>query len=486
MKKLLLCMALPVLTVAQNQIGQTIMGENDEDRTGHSCSLSNDGSILAIGSPRNDKSGTNAGMVRIYENTGGTWTPIGQDIDGLVADDAFGSSLSLSGDGKTLAVATHLSDVGGNNTGQVRVFEYSNNNWVQKGSTLNGVAANDAFGTGMALSDDGLHLVVGAPYNDGNASNSGHARVYEFNNGDWIQMGSDIQGKGRNNNTGESVAISADGSIVAVGSPANGDMGSFAGLTRVFEYTNGAWSQLGADIYGQNAGDWAGESVELSDDGSVVMIAGRSALSGAGQIRLFEYNNGAWTQKGGDLNGEAAADFSGWSTSLSANGDIVAIGAISNDGNGTSAGHVRVYSFFVSNWIQVGADIDGEKAQDFCGSAASLSADGKTIAVGLSKYGIPNNSINPGAVKVLDLTIPLSARNYSASDFAVYPQPAVDFLNIEATQGSVEAVSLYNSKGALVLESSETHIKLQGMAAGIYMLQLKTNTDIYRQKIIVQ
>ncbi|HCQ15131.1 MAG TPA: hypothetical protein DIU20_02645 [Cryomorphaceae bacterium] len=486
MKKLVLCVAFPLAAMAQNPVGQMIIGDNDDDRMGQSCALSNDGSILAIGSSYHDGAGADAGMVRVYTNMGGTWTAMGNDINGLVAGDRFGTSMSISGDGNILAVATPFSDVGGNNTGQVRVFEYSNNNWIQKGSTLNGMAANDAFGTDVALSDDGTHLVVGGPYNDGNASNSGHARVYQFTNGEWAQVGADIQGKGSNNNTGESVAISADGSTVAVGSPANGTMGSFAGLARVFKYTNGSWTQQGADIYGQNAGDWSGESVELSYDDSVVMIAGRSAGAGAGQIRLFTYSNNTWTQKGSDLNGEAAGDFSGWSTSLSANGNIVAIGAVGNDGNGQSSGHVRVYSFFGTDWIQVGADIDGAQANDACGSAASLSADGTILAVGTYRYGIPNDTVKPGSVQVWDLTTPLANRNEVATGLAVYPQPAVDFVNIETTSGTLESVSLYNTRGEHVLTSYEAQLKLQDIASGLYILQLETSEGVYRQKLIIQ
>ena len=46
-----------------------------------------------------------------------------------------------------------------------------------------------------------------------------------------------------------------------------------------------------------------------------------------------------------DIDGEAAGDKSGYSVSLSSDGNIVAIGANSNDGNGTSSGHVRIYQF---------------------------------------------------------------------------------------------------------------------------------------------
>ena len=46
---------------------------------------------------------------------------------------------------------------------------------------------------------------------------------------------------------------------------------------------------------------------------------------------------------GADIDGEAADDNSGTSVSMSVDGQIVAIGASLNDGNGDESGHVRVY-----------------------------------------------------------------------------------------------------------------------------------------------
>ena len=74
----------------------------------------------------------------------------------------------------------------------------------------------------------------------------------------------------------------------------------------------------------------------------------------------------AQTQKGQDIDGEAANDRSGTSVSLSSDGTMVAIGAPGNDGSGNDAGHVRVYSFNSGTmmWEQKGQDIDDEAAND--------------------------------------------------------------------------------------------------------------------------
>ena len=149
------------------------------------------------------------------------------------------------------------------------------------------------------------------------------------------------------------------------------------------------WTQKGADIDGEAAGDLSGYSVSSSSDGTIVAIGARwndGAGSNAGHVRVYEWNSGtsAWDQKGGDIDGEAAGDLSGFSVSLSSDGSIVAIGAYLNDGTGADAGHVRVYEWNsgTSAWDQKGADIDGEAASDESGMSVSLNDNGRTVAIG--------------------------------------------------------------------------------------------------------
>ena len=105
------------------------------------------------------------------------------------------------------------------------------------------------------------------------------------------------------------------------------------------------WKQLGEDIDGEAILDYLGNSVSLNADGTIVAIgAYENDENGtdAGHVRVYYNNNNVWTQIGGDIDGEASGDKSGYSVSLSATGDIVAIGARFNDDNGTSSGHVIV------------------------------------------------------------------------------------------------------------------------------------------------
>ncbi len=105
-----------------------------------------------------------------------------------------------------------------------------------------------------------------------------------------------------------------------------------------------AQTQLGSDIDGEAAEDLSGHSVSMNSDGDRVAIGAYNndgTASNAGHVRIYEYSNSSWSQLGGDIDGEAADDNSGYSVSLDSDGDRVAIGAYYNDDTGTSAGHVR-------------------------------------------------------------------------------------------------------------------------------------------------
>ena len=80
-------------------------------------------------------------------------------------------------------------------------------------------------------------------------------------------------------------------------------------------------------------------------------------------MRIYQNINNDWVKIGDDIDGEAAGDESGFSVSLSSDGSIVAIGAYQN-GGGTDSGHVRIYENNNGTWTQIGGDIDGEAAGD--------------------------------------------------------------------------------------------------------------------------
>ncbi len=267
---------------------------------------------------------------------------------------------------------------------------------VQMGGDIDGEAAEDWSGVSVSTSVDGSRVAIGAIGNDGTGPDAGHVRVYEFVGGAWNQVGADIDGEAAGDGSGVSVSISSNGSRVAIGARYNDGSHNGAGHVRVYELVGGAWNQVGADIDGEAAGDRSGNAVSMSSNGSRVAIA--ASFNGgtgpyAGHVRVYDLLGGAWNQVGADIDGEAAEDWSGRSVSMSADGSRVAIGAYANGGTGPYAGHVRVYEFVGGAWKQVGVDIDGEAAHNQSGYSVSLSSDGSRVAIGAPR----NDGTGPDA-----------------------------------------------------------------------------------------
>jgi hypothetical protein len=342
------------------QVGQDIDGEAAGDKSGFYVSISSDGTRVAIGAPYNDGTGSDAGHVRVYDWNSGTslWTQVGQDIDGEAASDYSGYSVSISSDGTRVAIGAKNNDGNGTNSGHVRVYYWNTgiSQWTQVGQDIDGEATYDYLGNSVSMSSDGTRLAIGAPFNDGNGSAAGHVRVYDWNSGTslWTQVGQDIDGESRGDQLGYSVSMSSDGTRVAIAAHKNDGTGSDAGHVRVYDWNSGTslWTQVGQDIDGEAVLDYFGYSVSMSSDGTRLAIGAPfndGTGSNAGHVRVYDWNSGTslWTQAGLDIDGEAAEDWSGRSVSLSSDGTRLAIGAPYNDGTGSNAGHVRVYSLYV-------------------------------------------------------------------------------------------------------------------------------------------
>ena len=368
------------------QLGADIDGEAQGEDSGWSVSLSADGTVVAIGATSADGSGSNSGTVRLYSWDGAAWNQLGADIDGEAANDRSGYSVSLSADGRVVAIGARANDGNsgnpGHDSGHVRLYGWDGAAWNQLGADIDGEAANDRSGWSVSLSADGTVVAIGADYNAGNGIVAGHVRLYSWNGSNWAQRGSDIDGEAAEDFSGSSVSLSADGSVVAIGAPRNDGNGDRSGHVRLYGWDGAAWNQFGADIDGEAPYDESGSSVSLSADGTVVAIGAYSSGSDSGQVRLYGWDGAAWNQLGADIDGEAQGDASGWSVSLSADGTLVAIGARTNDGNGDRSGHVRLYGWDGAAWNQLGADIDGEAPGDRSGHSVSLSADGTVVAIG--------------------------------------------------------------------------------------------------------
>ncbi|WP_417238505.1 T9SS type A sorting domain-containing protein [Bizionia sp.] len=493
MKKILLFTLLPLFTYGQwTQIGQDIDGEAANDGSGIYTDLNGDGNIVAIGATNNNN---NAGHVRVYENFDGTWIQIGNDIDGVNTANNSGRHLSLNNNGQIVAIGAALfGQINNPSVGHVRVFENISGDWIQIGEDLIGENQDDQSGSSVSLNNDGDIVAIGAEYNN---LNRGHVRVYQNINGSWVQLGSDIDGEGIGDRSGCSVSLNGDGTILAIGAESNdGEAGFDTGHVRIYEYLSNNWQQIGTDIEGEGFGDESGTSISLNDEGNIVAIGAgfndNPNGNNAGHVRVYQNFAGVWTQIGSDIDGEAENDFSGGSVSINSAGDIVAIGAANNDGTGFNAGHARIYKYESVDWVQVDADIDAEAERDGFGRSVSLNNSGNIVAVG-AIYNEGVNGINSGHVRVFNNTLLSIEDNSPVSKITLYPNPSKGYsvIEFEYIQPIIN-LEIFDTLGKLIDSKSyfntcKIKLNTQSYSKGHYLISVSSKEGLTnRLKLLVQ
>ena len=328
------------------QLGQDIVG-GAGDILGASVSISDDGQTVAIGAPFSDIGGSNTGYTRVlvYDVPTDDWIPLGQTIiSSLSAGAEAGSSVSLSHDGRTVAIGGPNHN-GNSGYSQVLVYDVTTDNWIPLGSTIFG-QSGDLEGASVSLSSDGRTVAIGAPYSDIGFTHAGHARVffYDETTDDWIPLGPTISGLQANDSSGYHLSLSSDGRTVAIGAYLHN---SSRGYARIFAYdvTTDDWDQLGSTIFGGNPSDNLGYSVSMSNDGRTVAIGAFGYDNSKGNARVWTYdetsNGGEWIQVGSEIVGVAADVQQGRSLSLSGNGKTLAVDAMFY---GSDQGHVRIFA----------------------------------------------------------------------------------------------------------------------------------------------
>ncbi|WP_299213513.1 BspA family leucine-rich repeat surface protein [uncultured Dokdonia sp.] len=408
---ILIFLIIPIISFSQiSQLGNDIDGEVFWDRFGSSISLSEDGNRVAIGARlNNNENVVDSGSVKVFDFFGDTWNQVGQEIFGESEDDQFGYSVSMSSNGNIVAIGGLMNDGNGNNSGHVRIYQLIGNIWVQLGTDIDGEGINDQSGFTVSLSGIGNRVAIGARTNKTNDINfsKGHTRIFEFNGLNWVQLGQDIDGEAANDQSGYSVSINKDGTRVAIGATLNDGFASKAGHTRVYSYNGNNWIQLGQDIDGEAANDQSGYSVSINDVGNRLVIGAvfndENGID-SGHVRVYQLINDTWIQLGQDIDGEASGDNFGEAVTISGDGETIAIGARRNDGqtNINNIGHVRVFKLESNNWLQVNQDIEGDLQGDQFGGAVSLSEDGSVLAIGA--VGSLNDINNAGYARIFSIS----------------------------------------------------------------------------------
>jgi flagellin-like hook-associated protein FlgL len=249
-------------------------------------------------------------------------------------------------------------------------------------------SSGDIQGQSIALSADGQRLIVGSPGNSIAGLEAGSTTVYERSGSGWTAIGSPIVGDNASDYSGFDVSISDDGNTIAIGTPTLMFNRNGKGIVKLFNYSGGTWNET-ADITSDSDESRLGKYVALSGDGNVLAVSAiqdDSNGDAAGHVKLYQKVNGAWMPLGSEIVGDADGDRFGSSIALSNDGHTLAVSALENDAGGNNAGQVRVYRYESGAWTAVGHDILGANDDDQLGRSVALSGDGQILAVSSTDY----------------------------------------------------------------------------------------------------
>ena len=198
-------------------------------------------------------------------------------------------------------------------------------------------------------------------------------------------MGQDLEGREPRSHFGSVVALSADGTIVAVGLAENDENGDVLGKVKVFQFEESSWMMLGTEVT-VFAGSELEIALTLASDGLTFAVVYNSFTTNTAHIMsAYRYVEAVgWMQLGESIVLDTGV-YGGLarSLSISGNGEIVAAGTNGVD----EAGSVYVYALTSDNeWHQLGKNIQGAEAGDQLGSSVCLSADAQTLAVGAPQF----------------------------------------------------------------------------------------------------
>jgi hypothetical protein len=443
-----------------NRRNRFVLGTTN-DGFGNSVSVSgSDPKTVVIGAPfdcipdEDDTDCVNAGSVYIYTGSGDTWN----QQDRLVGNnpespDQFGSDVAVSNDGDTVVISALKDEAepyGEESTGSVYVFVRDGETWSQQ-ARLPGPEPEsppNAFGSAVAISDDGNTIVIGDTGADTTSTeNIGKAYLYTRSGSAWSRTASLIPADiNEEDGFGSPLAISGDGTTVIVGVPFDdGSSGDWAGSAYVFANTGGTWSQQTKLTPDDGDGDDRfGSSMSITDSGDTAIIGAPRDEDpngeDAGSAYIFKQNSTGWSQQTklytstsntedsedeffDNPNPEAGRLF-GSSVSLSNSEETALIGAP------TTSGFVenRAYEFGVEE------DTNSEERLSVSVSPSSIGVGSETnITILVSdQTGSP---VEGALVEIPDLLEEDTTDSEGTVDFTVAPSETSEYLVITSKEG---------------------------------------------------
>ncbi|TNE53827.1 MAG: T9SS type A sorting domain-containing protein [Bacteroidetes bacterium] len=472
----LLSAVAPVLAQEVKIKGLPILGLWWDGQFGAKTAISADGNVVAISAP-----GDVSGKVFVYQWQDSSWVQRGAEIWGQTTSDDFGEAMCLSADGTVLAVGAPRNDIAGSTSGHVRVYDWVDTTWVQRGKDIFGAMANDQFGGGLAMSTDGNVLAVGAPTSIMDGAQKGYVRVLEWVDTAWVAKGDSIRTLNGGGSFGANVAISDDGNLLLISANKDSENAFYSGIVHAYKWNGSSWELIWNTA--GNEGDQLGKGLSLSPDGKMLAVSAiysdHNNQTDLGHVQIYEWNGSTFVERGPAIIGTAEAAQFGASIDISDDGSMLVVGAPSSI---NSFGEVKTYHWNGTDWESLGEQITGNQGSYF-GWSTAITGDGKSWVAGgplLDNFGGNNTGIS----SVYEVTLNQTGLNHQEkqSTISCYPNPAEDHVLLRAP-GKFE-YAIYDVRGEIVgkgvSSSSQKKVSVSNLISGVYIFSI-TSTHTSRK-----
>jgi hypothetical protein len=306
--------------------------------------------------------------LRVYSFKNGTWERKGSDFL-----ETNISAASLSGNGMRICIAYDMQPT------RRKVLQWNGTSWTQVGGNIDG-KNGEGFPEQIEMSNDGNTFIE---VQHDPSGNSEIARIYTYNGTAWIPKGKDLIPTAFYGYFAESISISDDGNIIALGSPGWSNNSATYGVGRVdiYKWNGTQWNVHGNLLRGSNNGEEFGITIALSGNGNAILINSSNEPSYTGFVQYYRYNGSAWQKLGSTLSGSSLEEFGFLGLSISTTGTRFAIGSASALGG---KGRVQVFDVEGTNIVKKGQEFYGSSLGAHLGYYVSISGDGNRLALGES------------------------------------------------------------------------------------------------------
>jgi len=287
-----------------------------------------------------------------------------------------GYSIKVSGNGKSMVIGSSLSAV---------LYTYDREDGWEKAVNGDFKAQLDPVAIGpytVAISDDGTTVALASHRSRTQGINTGSVQIMKMQSDQtWEQMGRTLTGRTQGALFGHSVDLTDDGSKVIIG--AYGVDKSF-----IYDYSESKklWdlTRVLQPVLPKIA---FGYAVAISGDGERAIVGAPFANNKIGYASIYDLKSFQFIHT---INGDIEGAQYGSAVDISKDGNVATLGA-------PLAGHVFVstYSSATTSWGKMGFRLSVDEDEAF-GTSVALSSNGHTIAIGApmnSFYGLRSGHV---------------------------------------------------------------------------------------------